>query len=59
MHMILRDGRFFALFRYKIPHVTYCKFITGISNKLASQRELIIDMCVCRSLVTMLDALNL
>ena len=39
MHMISRDGRFFALFRYEISHVTYRKFNTGISNELASQRE--------------------
>ena len=38
-HMISRDGRFFTLFRYEIPHVTYRKFNTGISNELASQRE--------------------
>ena len=38
-HMISRDGRFFTLFRYEIPHVTYRKFNTGISNKLVSQRE--------------------
>ena len=27
------------LFRYEIPLVTYCKFNTGISNELATQRE--------------------
>ena len=27
------------LFRYKIPHVTYCKLNTGISNELASHHE--------------------
>ena len=37
--MISRDGRFFTLFRYEIPHVAYRKFNTGISNELASQRE--------------------
>ena len=33
-HMILRDGRFFTLFKYEIPHITYCKFNTTISNEL-------------------------
>ena len=38
-HMISHDGQFFMVFRYEIPHVTYCKLNTGISNKLASQHE--------------------
>ena len=38
-HVISCDWRFFALFTCEIPHVTYRKFNTGISNELASQRE--------------------
>ena len=38
-HVISCDGRFFALFTCEIPHITYRKFNTGISNELASQRE--------------------
>ena len=38
-YMISHDGQFFTLCRYEITHVTYSKFNTGISNKLASQRE--------------------
>ena len=37
--MISRDGRYFTLFRYEIPQVTYRKFNTGNSNELVSQRE--------------------
>ena len=39
MHAISRDGRFFTQFRHKIPHVTYTKFNTRISNELAFQPE--------------------
>ena len=52
-HLNSRDGRFFTrcICRYEIPHVTYHKFNTGISNELAFQHEdTVVSTNVCWSL---------
>ena len=55
MLMISCDGQFFILFRYEIPHITYHKFNTGISNKLASQHERTIAIKIMGKLFTCRD----
>ena len=53
-HMISRDGWFFTVFRYDIPHVTYCKFNIGISNELATQSECTIVVHCSPAIITTL-----
>ena len=43
------DLQFLTLFRWEIPHVTYCKFNTEISNEQSSQRECTIEACSCKT----------